>query len=125
MNWLFIPEQVIDGDVSYSLQDFQRDLMDEVRSDIESFAGKEMATEYIVKNYYKLIYDICFWGATNRTPEDVCLICEQVYERDNPLRQHLTGSEFIQELYDKNRENIDMLRAIFVSLVLRLRPYRC
>ena len=102
MEWEFTPEQVVKGEVGYTLEDFRRDLATEVRCNLGP------ATAEQVEQTSDLLYDLCYAFATNRTRESV--LAGLAY--DPPT------CEFLREMAEPMRPNGEMLGAILQRRIM-------
>jgi hypothetical protein len=102
MEWEFTPQQVVKGEVGYTLEDFLRDLTAEVRSNLGSASPEQVAQTT------DLLYDLCHTLATNRTVES--LLATLAY--DPPT------CEFLREMVEPMRPNGEMLGAILQRLIM-------
>ncbi len=99
MEWTFTPEQVVKGEVDYTLEEFRKDLYEEVKINFPEYTAGELTT------IYRLAYDVCYCIATNRDLSTLLQYC-----RDKGLGVDLKYLELIR---DSNLSNIDMLKALF------------
>ncbi|MBF0556475.1 MAG: hypothetical protein HQK96_18305 [Nitrospirae bacterium] len=114
MDWKFSPLQVLTGEVSYSIEDYRKDLREEVLTTLSSFNMDDYSTNFYVDYTYTLFY----WLATNQT---VLTYSRFIYERlpdDLELKKTLTSTDFLHSLEQDNVNFVDMLRAILTSLTL-------
>ncbi|WP_018990488.1 hypothetical protein [Aromatoleum toluclasticum] len=102
MEWEFTAEQVVKGDVDYGLEQFRRDLGEEVRMNMAS------ADELQQQCAYKLIYDMCYALATDRKLDDVLA----TYAYDPPTCQ------FLREVEPLMSGNVGMLGAILQRMIM-------
>ncbi len=102
MEWDFTPEQVVKGEVGYSLEDFRRDLAMEVRGNLGP-ASPEQAAQTT-----DLLYDLCHALATNREVDS--LLDSMAY--DPP------ACEFLREMVEPMLPNGQMLGAILQRLIM-------
>jgi len=102
MEWEFTPEQVVKAEVAYGLEEFRRDLFEEIRlntGDME--AGQQ-------QQIFAVIYDLCYWVATGGQYEDFLAGLDQ----DSFLPSLLAS---IEEML---APNIEMLGAILQRLIM-------
>ncbi|MCG6551792.1 MAG: hypothetical protein L7F77_05650 [Candidatus Magnetominusculus sp. LBB02] len=114
MDWKFSPLQVINGEVSYSIDDYRKDLQEEVLTTLANFGMDEHSKKFYVDYVYTLFY----WLATNQT---VLTYSRYIHERlpdDLELKKTLTNTEFLYSLEVDNVSFVDMLRAILITLTL-------
>ncbi|MEO8332024.1 MAG: hypothetical protein ABI479_06290, partial [Gallionella sp.] len=65
MEWEFTPKEVVQGKVAYGLEEFRRDLFQEVNSNLPVDLNPADA-----KHLFALVYDMCYWLATGRELSD-------------------------------------------------------
>jgi hypothetical protein len=114
MEWEFSPLQVLTGEVKYSIEDYRKDLKEEV---LTTLSGFEM-DDYSRGFYVDYVYTLFYWLATNQT---VLTYSKFIYERlpdDLELKKTLTNTEFLYSLELDNVNFVDMLRAILMTLTL-------
>lgn len=93
MEWEFTTSQVMNGEVEYSLDDFYRDLENELDFNIDKYEIKEKANVLI------LFYAVIYLTATGREVEKVHELTEI------PI-------DLIEYVVENCQENIEMLKAI-------------
>ncbi len=99
----FTPEQVKNGKVAYTLEDFLNDLWKDVKSSLSKEYSKKVSDKE-QRDVFNFVYDLCYLAAMNR-PE-----LELMLEK--------TGSEnkdIMQKTLESNQKNIALLHAIFVK----------
>lgn len=104
MQWEFTPEDVVKARSGYSLQDFRRDLAEEVRSNL----GGDGSDEAQQVRRFNLIYDLCYALATDKKFDDFLA----TYAYDPPT------CEFLTELKPFMMDNAAMLGAILQRAIM-------
>lgn len=102
MEWEFTAEQVVKGQVDYGLQEFRRDLLQEIRMNV----GTTDAA--VVRATRDLIYDLCYWRATGKPFEGFVA----TFAHDPPTAQ------FLRSVDECMQANIEMLGAILQRLIM-------
>ncbi len=102
MEWEFVPEQVVKGEVAYGLKEFRRDLAQEVRVNLGPVADGEFARAY------DILYDLCYWLATGKPFDDFLDGFE-----DDPVAIRL-----IKAAHDAMSGNVEMLGAILQRQIM-------
>lgn len=103
MQWDFSREQVVAGEVGYTLEDFRKDYFEEIKANFPEFDDRE------ADRMFRIAYDVCYCVATNR----------ELSELVKHLRKKKVSSDvaYLELIRDSNAENIAMLRAIFAAIV--------
>jgi hypothetical protein len=103
MQWDFSREQVIAGEVGYTLEAFRKDYFEEIKANFSEF--KDLETDRM----FRIAYDVCYCVATNR----------ELSELVKHLRKKKISSDvaYLELIRDSNIENIAMLKAIFAAIV--------
>ncbi len=103
MQWEFTGDQVVAGEVVYTLEDFRKDYFEEIKANFSEFDEQE------IDRMFRIAYDACYCVATNR----------QLSELVEHLRKKGISSDvqYLELIRDSNAENISMLRAIFAATV--------
>ena len=103
MQWEFTGEQVVKGEVGYTLEEFRKDYYEEIKANFPEFDDQE------ADRMFRIAYDVCYCVATNR----------QLSELVEHLRTKEISSDekYLELIRDSNAENIAMLRAIFAAIV--------
>jgi len=96
MEWDFTPDDVLKGKAEYSLGRFRDDLRNEVRAQLGA-AGEEHVTAL-----FHLIYDTCYWLATEGSLDDL----PGFYGGTS------TDLTLLRVIERQNQDNIEMLKAI-------------
>lgn len=102
MEWEFLPEQVVKGEVAYGLKDFRRDLAQELRMNLGPISADEFARAYDV------LYDLCYWLATGKPLDDFLDGFD-----DDPVAIRL-----IKSAHEAMAGNVEMLGAIVQRLIV-------
>jgi len=103
MQWDFTGEQVVKGEVAYSLEEFRGDFYAEVKDNFPEY-GKEA-----LDSIYRLAYDVCYCVATQRDLAELLKHCKQ--------KGIKADMKYLELIRDSNPDNIDMLKAIFARKV--------
>ena len=103
MQWEFTGDQVVSGEVDYTLEEFRKDYYQEIKANFPEFNEQE------TDRMFKVAYDVCYCTATKR----------QLSELVSHLRTKGITSDvqYLELIRDSNTENIAMLRAIFAAIV--------
>ncbi len=103
MKWDFTGDQVVKGEVDYSLEEFREDFYAEVKDNFPEYDTKAL------DSIYRLAYDVCYCVATQRDLGELLKHC-----REKGIKADIKYLELIR---DSNLDNIDMLKAIFARKV--------
>ena len=103
MKWDFTGDQVVKGEVDYSLEEFREDFYAEVKDNFPEYETKAL------DSIYRLAYDVCYCVATQRDLGELLKHC-----RGKGIKADIKYLELIR---DSNLDNIDMLKAIFARKV--------
>ncbi len=103
MKWDFTGDQVVKGEVDYSLEEFREDFYAEVKDNFPEYDTKAL------DSIYRLAYDVCYCVATQRDLGELLKHC-----RGKGIKADIKYLELIR---DSNLDNIDMLKAIFARKV--------
>ena len=114
MEWEFTPLQVLTGEVKYSIEDYRKDLKEEVLKTLASFG----MDEYSMNFYVDYVYTLFYWLSTNQTVLTYSRFIEARLPDDLELKKTLTSTEFLYSLEVDNVQFVDMLRAILTTLTL-------
>jgi hypothetical protein len=98
MKWTFTSDQVANGGVEYSLEEFRRDLYQEVRDNFPDYRKDKL------DGMFRLAYDVCYCEATQGTLAGMIS-----HYREKGLPVDLNYLELIR---DSNRDNSAMLKAV-------------
>jgi hypothetical protein len=101
MEWEFTPQEVVKGQIGYSLADFRQGLAEEVRQNVTG------DSEVFTRTYH-LIYDLCYALATSKDLEAHLA----AYAYDPPTVQ------FLRELAPVMSANVAMLGAILQRQIM-------
>ncbi len=102
MEWEFTAEDVVKGRAAYQLEDFRRDLGEEVRMNLGASDELQLARSF------NLLYDMCHALATGRSLEHFL----KPYAYDPPT------CEFLRELEPLMASNVEMLGAILQRMIM-------
>ncbi|HQZ01763.1 MAG TPA: hypothetical protein PL024_05700 [Thauera sp.] len=102
MEWEFTAEDVVKAQAAYLLEDFRRDLMEEVRMNLGE------SDELQLTRSFNLLYDMCYALATGRSLDDFL----KPYAYDPPT------CEFLQKLQPLMAANVEMLGAILQRMIM-------
>lgn len=98
----FSPEDVVKARAEYGLEDFRRDLAEEIRANLPP------ADQLQEQRSFNLIYDLCYARATSKDLDTFL----GAYAYDPPTVQ------FLRELEPLMRDNIEMRGAILQRLIM-------
>lgn len=102
MEWEFTPQQVVKAEVDYDFADFRRDLQLEVQSNVGATAPRQ------AKDTYDLLFDLCYWLATDRKFEDFTAS----HAHSPPT------CEFLATVRPAMQPNAEMLGAILQRMIM-------
>lgn len=102
MEWEFTAEEVVKGHCAYGLEEFRRDLAQEVSSNMPDSDEPQRARSF------NLVYDLCYALATDKKFEDFV----GAYAYDPPT------CEFLAAVKPHMGENITMLGAILQRQIM-------
>lgn len=102
MQWEFTPEDVVKARSEYGLQDFRRDLGEELRSNLGHMDEAQQTRSF------NLVYDMCYALATDKKFDDFL----SAYAFDPPTCEFLTG------LKPHMADNVVMLGTILQRLIM-------
>jgi len=102
MEWEFTAEQVVKGEADYRLEDFRRDLGEEVHMNLGPADARQQLRAF------SLIYDLCYALATHRELDE--FLAAHAY--DPPACQ------FLREIQPLMSGNVDMLGAILQRMIM-------
>ena len=103
MNWDFTGQQVVRGEVSYTLEEFRADFYREVQENFTDYGKEELQA------IFQLAYDVCYCTAAQRKLGELLAYC-----REKGIKADL---KYLKLIRDSNLENIEMLKAIFARKV--------
>ncbi len=102
MEWEFTPEQVVKAEVDYGLEQFRRDMFEEVRLNMGDMdVGQQ-------QKIFSVMYDLCYWVATGGKYEDFLASLDQ--------KSFFPG--FLASIKEMLMPNIEMLGAILQRLIM-------
>lgn len=102
MQWEFTPEDVVKARCGYALEDFRRDLAEEVRANVPHDGEQRR------QQTFNLVYDLCHTLATAKDLDQ--LLAAHAY--DPPTCQ------FLRELEPLMADNVAMLGAILQRMIM-------
>lgn len=102
MQWDFSPEDVVKARADYSLEDFRRDLSEEVHMNLPPSDPLQE------QRSFNLIYDLCYALATSKDLDSHL----GAYAYDPPTVQ------FLREVEPMMADNVEMLGAILQRLIM-------
>ena len=103
MEWTFTAEEVVKGEVDYTIEEFREDLYEEVKSNFPEYSKSEMDT------MFSIAYDVCYCIATSKELDDLLK-----HLQDKGIK---TDKNYLELIRDSNLSNIDMLKALFARKV--------
>lgn len=103
MQWNFTGEQVIRGEVDYSLEEFRKDLYAEVKENFPEYGAEQL------DSMFRLAYDVCYCIATRRDLGDLLKYCRK--------KGIQADKKYLELIRNSNLANIDMLKALFARKV--------
>jgi len=103
MKWEFTGEQVVKGEINYSLEEFREDFYLEVKDNFPEYDKKAL------DSIFRLAYDVCYCVATKRDLGELLKHCKK--------KGIKADIKYLGLIRDSNLENIDMLKAIFARKV--------
>ncbi|KJU86541.1 hypothetical protein MBAV_001267 [Candidatus Magnetobacterium bavaricum] len=115
MQWQFTPYQVLSGEVSYGIQEYNRDLRAEVR---ETLVSLDM-DEHTMAFYCDFVYMLFCWRATNQPVHTYKVLLQEKLPDDSPVKESMTDDAFLNNLESDNMEFIDMLRVIITNITMK------
>lgn len=102
MQWEFTPEDVVKARSAYALEEFRRDLAEEVRANVPSHGERQR------QQTFNLVYDLCHALATAKDLDQFLA----AYAYDPPTCQ------FLRELEPVMADNVAMLGAILQRMIM-------
>ena len=103
MEWDFSPEQVVKGEIDYTLQEFRQDYHSEIEDNFDDFDPDQLSV------IYSLAYDVCYASAIRQDLKTIL-----AHWTSKGVQVDLAYLELIR---DSNLANIEMLKAIFARKV--------
>ena len=102
MEWEFTPQEVVRGEVGYGLEEFRRDLCEEVRTNVPGVDDGGL------ESLFRLVYDMHYWLATGNA------FCDFELEfRDQPNLVML-----LRAVHGGSAGNVEMLGAILQRTIM-------
>ena len=101
MKWTFTSEKVTNGEVEYGLEEFRRDLYQEVKDNFSDYSKDKLET------IFRLAYDVCYCEAIQGNLDGMI---NHYQEKGLPV-----DMKYLELIRDSNRENIAMLKAVLAS----------
>jgi hypothetical protein len=101
----FTPEQVKNGKVVYTFEDFLNDLLEDVKSAISKEYSKKVSDKE-QRDIFNFVYDLCYLAAMNH-PE-LKLMLEKTDSKNKDI---------MQKTLESNQKNIAILQAIFMRKI--------
>ncbi len=98
MKWTFTSDQVANGGVDYGLEEFRRDLYQEVRDNFSDYSKDKL------EGMFRLAYDVCYCEATRG---DLAGMISHYQEKGLPV-----DLKYLELIRDSNRDNSAMLKAV-------------
>ena len=95
MKWAFTPKDVQNGNVEYSLGQFREDLKKEITAQHGDGGGD-------AELLFRLVYDVCYWLATESTLDDLITF----------YGGSMMDMNMLEIIAEQNQEKIEMLKAI-------------
>src|SRR5512137_3206426 len=103
MQWDFTGDQVVTGEVDYSLEEFRKDFYAEVKDNFPEYDKQAL------DSMYRLAYDVCYCIASQRDLGELLEQCKQ--------KGIKADMKYLELIRNSNLANIDMLKAIFARKV--------
>jgi hypothetical protein len=101
MEWSFSPQQVVKGEVDYDLDEFRRDLRQEVEINLP---GTDNGS---VDRLSHVLYDLCYWLATGKDYREF----ERSFDSSSTVM-------FLRSAREHQRDNVEMLGAILQRAIM-------
>jgi hypothetical protein len=102
MEWEFTPDQVVRVEVDYGLEDFRRDMREEVSLNMGQMEDSQQ------QKIFDVVYDLCYWVATGNDYDDFLA----------GLDQESFFPSFLGSIREMLAPNIAMLGAILQRLIM-------
>lgn len=102
MEWEFTPDQVVRVEVDYGLEDFRRDMREEVSLNMGQMEDSQQ------QKIFDVMYDLCYWVATGNDYDDFLA----------GLDQESFFPSFLDSIKEMLAPNIEMLGAILQRLIM-------
>ena len=100
MEWDFTATEVLQGKVKYTLDEFLRDLEEELTYNFESLTKEQ------IKQFTRLVYQILYFTFIKNNPKEV----------SKTLNQDI---EPVKTVLEANQDNLEMLESIIMSQFMR------
>ncbi|KKP37650.1 MAG: hypothetical protein UR28_C0028G0018 [Candidatus Peregrinibacteria bacterium GW2011_GWF2_33_10] len=100
MEWDFTATEVLQGKVKYTLDEFLRDLEEELTYNFESLTKEQ------IKQFTRLVYQILYFTFIKNNPKEV----------SKTLNQDI---ELVKTVLEANQDNLEMLESIIMSQFMR------
>ncbi|MEO5357801.1 MAG: hypothetical protein H7844_10945 [Nitrospirae bacterium YQR-1] len=114
MDWDFTPFDVFSGKVKYSLEQYKKDL----REDVAETLSTLQLDEESMKFYNNFVFVFFYWMATNQSILSYKKLIEQSLPEDSPVKPSLTDMNFLESMKQDNENLIDMLRALLADFTV-------
>lgn len=101
MEWEFTPQQVVNGEMDYGLDEFRHDLMQEVALNMPGLGNEQL------EPVFRLAYDLCYWLATGKD-----------YDEFEERFQDINSVMFLRALREHGKANVEMLGAILQRMIM-------
>jgi hypothetical protein len=98
MKWTFTYDQVANGGVEYSLEEFRGDLYQEVRDNFPDYSKDKL------DGMFRLAYDVCYCEATQG---NLAGMISHYQEKGLPV-----DMKYLELIRNSNRDNSAMLKAV-------------
>jgi hypothetical protein len=98
----FTPEQVKNGKLVYTFEDFFIDLWEDVKSTLSKEYSKKMSDEE-QRDVFNFVYELCYLAAMNHPELELML-----------EKAGAENKDIVQKTLKSNQKNIALLRAIFM-----------
>ena len=95
MEWAFTPKDVENGKAEYSLSQFRDDLKKEIAAQHEVGGGD-------AELLFRLVYDVCYWLATESTLENLIAF----------YGGSMMDIKMLEIIAEQNKDNVEMLKAV-------------
>ena len=99
----FTPEQVKNGKLVYTFEDFLNDLLEDVKSALSKECSKKVSDKE-QRDVFNFVYDLCYLAAMNH-PE-LRLMLEKTDSENKDI---------MQKTLESNQNNIALLHVIFMK----------
>ncbi len=98
MKWTFTSDQVVRGESDYGLEEFRRDLYQEVKDNFSDYSKEKLDA------MFRLAYDACYCEATQGNLDGML---NHYQEKGLPVDRN-----YLELIRDSNRDNSAMLKAV-------------